>query len=76
MGKYQIEINIYSRLLKDIYSDYTGSYSNSWRESLEKAEAVIFKRTANLNEEIMAYKALIKKDGKTVAEWGNDVNNM
>jgi len=76
MNKYQVELNIYSRLLKDIERDYNGSYSNHWCKTLEEAEAKIFRRTANLDCNIMAYKAYIKKDGVTVAEWGNDVGNL
>ena len=68
--------DIYSRLLKDIDSDYSGSYSSHWCKTLEEAEAKIFKRTANLDCDVMAYKAYIKKDGVTVAEWGNDVGNL
>jgi hypothetical protein len=70
MIKYQVELNIYSRLLKDIEQDYTGSYSNYWCKTLEEAEAKIFRRTAKLDRDVMAYKAYIKKDGVTVAEWG------
>ena len=73
---YQVELNIYSRLLKDIESDYSGSYSNYWCKTLEQAEAKIFKRTANLDRDTMAYRAVIKKSGETVAEWGNDIRNM
>jgi hypothetical protein len=76
MSKYQVQLNIYSRLLNDIEPDYKGSYSNHWCKTLEEAEAKIFCRTANLDRDIMAYKALIKKDGQTVAEWGNDVRNL
>ena len=75
-NRYQVGINIYSRLLKDRDPDYKGSYSSNWCKTLEEAEAKIFRRTAKLDRDTMAYKASIKKDGETVAEWGNDINNL
>ena len=75
-NKYQVELNIYSRVLKDQDQDYIGSHSNHWCKTLEEAEAKIFRRTQNLDRDIMAYRAVIKKGGETVSEWGNDVRNL
>ena len=75
MKKYNVEINIYGRILNEMDPEYFGSFGNAWFNHLEDAETFIFRRTSKLDEQIMAYKATIFEDKKEIAFWTNDIKN-
>ena len=37
MKPYQVEIYIYSRVLKQLEKDYNGTYTNSWHKKIGRA---------------------------------------
>jgi hypothetical protein len=76
MRPFHVEINTYGRIFKELDPAHTGTYFSSWHKTLEDAEGEIFKRTHNLNREIMAYKATISEAGSVVAFWTDDVEEM
>lgn len=73
MKKYQVEINIYGRILNEMDPNHFGSYTSIWRNTLEQAEEDIFRYTVKLDSKIMAYKATIKENGEEIAFWTNDI---
>jgi hypothetical protein len=75
MKRYNIRVNIYGRILNEIDPDYFGTFISAWRNTLEASEEYIFKRTHNLDEKVMAYKATILENGEEVAFWSNDIKN-
>ena len=76
MKPYQVEIYIYSRVLKQLEKDYNGTYTNSWHKTLEDAESQIFRTTHRLDMKVMAYKATIKENGLETAFWTNDTGQI
>lgn len=73
MKRYTTEVNTYKR---NPEQNNSGEHYKSSFDKLEEAEIFMFAKTANLDREVFAYKATMFDNGKEVAFWTNDLNNI
>ena len=73
MKRYTAEVITYNRDLEK--NDPRGYYKSDF-DTLEEAEIFMFAKSANLDRETFAYKAILFDNGKETSFWTNDLNNI
>lgn len=73
MKRYTAEVCTYKR---ESGLNDAGEYYKSDFDKLEEAEIFMFAKSANLDNQVFAYKATLFDNGKEVSFWTNDLNNI